>query len=541
MEPVTILGRYFYKGDRRFLLNGVVYQLHQASSAAPAGEPRSTRDALADENLDTLERCMPLFRELELNVLFVFWIDPRKNHDAAMALLAEAGIYVLVSVADPHHAVNRATPLASYSDPVNLQHWFRVVDVMARYTNTLGLLVGNEVINAVASTGLAPPVLRAVTRDLKRYMRLCAEVDAGVGEDGDGAGNGVEGEQPSSSPRTPMVSGSQTSTGNSAVITSQQRQEYKRRGRRVLPLGYSAADVLSVRQQTFDYFVAGPEVEALDFFAFNNYSWVGRASIQIAGWDHTIRSFSHSPVPVFFSEYGAQIGQPRIFEETRALYSPAMTGVFSGGIVYEWFYGSNRYGLVNLARRIPAVRERPKQRREQPLAGGFQDGEKWTKGRLRKREVRREEQFTLRQVESHAAAEAVTANTSRSPTRDEEDGDPPESDNDGGEDSEYEGPLPPAGEPVEVLQKRIDFENLRRSLMTCRDKRHPSSTAAAEVVEVADRPPFPPTGPNWHATPDGVPPSPLDWDEVRAQLLADREWVDIGAEIGVDSDGSGEE
>jgi hypothetical protein len=68
--------------------------------------------------------------------------------------------------------------------------------------------------------------------------------------------------------------------------------------------------------------------------------------------------FSKTPVPVFFSEYGCNlgghqiygcdIGGRRIFQETSSIYSPAMTRVFSGGVVYEFFEGDSHYGLVKL-------------------------------------------------------------------------------------------------------------------------------------------------------------------------------------------------
>lgn len=48
------------------------------------------------------------------------------------------------------------------------------------------------------------------------------------------------------------------------------------------------------------------------------------------------------------SEYGVNIQKPRKFEETAALYSPAMSQVFSGGCAYEFWEGSNGYGLVEL-------------------------------------------------------------------------------------------------------------------------------------------------------------------------------------------------
>jgi hypothetical protein len=51
---------------------------------------------------------------------------------------------------------------------------------------------------------------------------------------------------------------------------------------------------------------------------------------------------------MFFSEYGGTARRPRLFEETLALYSPQMMDVFSGGCVYEFWYGANRYGLVKM-------------------------------------------------------------------------------------------------------------------------------------------------------------------------------------------------
>ena len=60
-----------------------------------------------------------------------------------------------------------------------------------------------------------------------------------------------------------------------------------------------------------------------------------------------MKRFEDTHIPVFFSEYGANTSSDgRIFQETRCILSPAMTDTFSGGIVYEFFEGANRYGLV---------------------------------------------------------------------------------------------------------------------------------------------------------------------------------------------------
>ena len=103
-------------------------------------------------------------------------------------------------------------PLESYNQEL-LQHYFSTIDCMAAYPNTLGVLVANEVINSHASTAAAP-VIRAVTRDIKRYMALAEEI-------------------------------------------SEQR---------VLPAGYSAADVRMFTRSTFEYLTAGSQEEAIDFY-----------------------------------------------------------------------------------------------------------------------------------------------------------------------------------------------------------------------------------------------------------------------------------
>lgn len=57
----------------------------------------------------------------------------------------------------------------------------------------------------------------------------------------------------------------------------------------------------------------------------------------------------NSSVPVFFSEYGCNKVEPRVFEEVLALYGPRMAPVMSGGLVYEYTQEvDNKFGLVVL-------------------------------------------------------------------------------------------------------------------------------------------------------------------------------------------------
>lgn len=64
-----------------------------------------------------------------------------------------------------------------------------------------------------------------------------------------------------------------------------------------------------------------------------------------------IERFQTTRIPIFLSEYGAKVGQTRVFEETRASYSTQMTRVFSGGCVYESWHNSNGYGLAKMLTR----------------------------------------------------------------------------------------------------------------------------------------------------------------------------------------------
>lgn len=61
-----------------------------------------------------------------------------------------------------------------------------------------------------------------------------------------------------------------------------------------------------------------------------------------------VSNFSDTDIPIFFSEYGANTIVPRVFHETTAIYSSEMTHVFSGGCVYEFHRGPNKYGIVEI-------------------------------------------------------------------------------------------------------------------------------------------------------------------------------------------------
>jgi hypothetical protein len=95
------------------------------------------------------------------------------------------------------------------------------------------------------------------------------------------------------------------------------------------------------------YMNCGPEDERSDFFAFNDYSWCSPSSFEVSGWDQKVQNFTGYGLPLFLSEYGCNTNE-RDFGEVEALYSEKMTGVYSGGLVYEFTQEPNDYGLVEI-------------------------------------------------------------------------------------------------------------------------------------------------------------------------------------------------
>ncbi|KAL1900088.1 1,3-beta-glucanosyltransferase [Ceratocystis pirilliformis] len=244
-------------------------------------------DPLADKSICT--RDIKEFKKLGINTVRVYTVDNTADHDTCMQALADAGIYLVLDVNTPAYSINRAEPALSYN-AAYLQNVFATVEAFAKYTNVLAFFSGNEVINDEGGTTRSAPYVKAVGRDMKAYM--------------------------------------------------------KARSLRDVPVGYSAADVSSNRMQTAMYMNCGPDNIRSDFFAFNDYSWCTSNYIE-SGWDVKVKNFTDYGLPIFLSEYGCNTNK-RNFKELESLMSTNMTGVYSGGIVYEYSMEDNKYGIVKI-------------------------------------------------------------------------------------------------------------------------------------------------------------------------------------------------
>jgi hypothetical protein len=280
--------KFFYENGTQFFVKGIAYQKdpYGLGGESTGG---SYSDPLSEEA--NCKRDVPIMLEAGTNTIRAYSINPDKDHDACMRLLEEAGIYVIADLSEPSQSINRADPQWT----VDLFDRYKaVIDVLAQYDNTIGFFAGNEVTNNVSNTD-ASAFVKAAIRDSKQYI--------------------------------------------------------KDKGERWLGVGYAANDDSSIRQLAAHYFNCGPAEETIDFWGYNLYSWCGDNTLSGSGYDKQVDFFSDYSVPVFLAEYGCNVpdgAEGRLFQDTTALYSDAMSGVFSGGIAYMYYQEENDYGLVQI-------------------------------------------------------------------------------------------------------------------------------------------------------------------------------------------------
>ncbi|KAK1061369.1 Glycolipid anchored surface protein 4 precursor [Friedmanniomyces endolithicus] len=291
LNPIVVHEQEFSDSvtNDRFVIIGIDYQPGgQGAYGTGSGDPLS--------NGTTCLRDAALMQQLGVNTIRCYNVDPSLDHKDCVSIFDSVGIYILIDVNAPVPglSIDRSNPSSSYTTSY-LQHIFTVVEAFKSFPNTLGFFAGNEIINDVATGQANPPYIRAVQRDLKNYIAAHA-------------------------PRT-------------------------------IPVGYSAADVQEVLQDTWAYLQCKNsngtnDASRSDFFGLNSYSWCGsHSSYTISGYNTLVETFSNTTIPIFLSEYGCNDPAPRVFDEVTTLYGPQMT-TLSGGLVYQWTQDSSNYGLV---------------------------------------------------------------------------------------------------------------------------------------------------------------------------------------------------
>lgn len=265
-------------------MRGVAYQQEINSNSSQTDTTKKYTDPLTDVN--SCKRDIAYLTKLRTNTIRVYAINPDQSHDDCMKALADAGIYVVADLSEPGLSINRDSP--EWNTDL-FARYTKVVDVMQKYSNTLGFFAGNEVSNAKNNT-FASAFVKAAVRDMKSYI--------------------------------------------------------KAKGYRTIGVGYATNDDADIRQNLAHYFDCGNRDDAIDFWGYNIYSWCGDSSFTKSGFDVRTKEFESYNVPVFFAEYGCNTPRPRLFTEVGALYGSQMTDVWSGGIVYMYFEEENKFGMA---------------------------------------------------------------------------------------------------------------------------------------------------------------------------------------------------
>lgn len=276
------------KGNKFFYSNnGTQFFIKGVAYQKQPSDKTTFSDPLADG--DACKRDLPYLQKLDTNVLRVYAINSSMSHDTCMNLFAENGIYVVADLSEPGLSISRDSPSWTVS---LLNRYTDVVDIMAQYSNTLGFFAGNEVTNNNTNTD-ASPFVKAAIRDTKAYIA---------------------------------------------------KKKY-----RSIPVGYSTNDDEDTRDYLADYFSCGDSDESADFYGINMYEWCGnKVNYASSGYKDRTAEFANFTIPVFFSEYGCNVPQPRVFADVSTLFGSEMSQTWSGGIVYMYFEESNNYGLVTI-------------------------------------------------------------------------------------------------------------------------------------------------------------------------------------------------
>ncbi|MCJ1312167.1 1,3-beta-glucanosyltransferase gas1 [Agyrium rufum] len=289
VDPIVIKGsKFFYKTNgTEFFIRGVAYQQDVGGNSSTTTDAnKNFVDPLADPS--GCQRDLPYLVGIRTNAVRVYAIDTTKDHTECMTMFANAGIYVLADLSAPNISINRDSPEWT----VDLYaRYTTVVDTLAPFNNVLGFFAGNEVSNNV-TTADAIPFVKAAVRDTKAYI--------------------------------------------------------KAKNYRPLGVGYATSDDPDIRVDLENYLNCGDQTDAIDFFGYNIYSWCGDSNFVESNYQARTKEFANYSIPAFFAEYGCIQPAPRLFTDTLSLFSSNMTGVWSGGFVYEYFQEANDYGLVSI-------------------------------------------------------------------------------------------------------------------------------------------------------------------------------------------------
>jgi hypothetical protein len=230
-------------------------------------------------------------KTIETNSIRVYHVDPEADHTGCMDVFADAGIYLWLDLDTFDTWIDERNPMWNATQR---NAFAKVMDAFHQFENLAGFYVGNEVVWS-GDGFAATPYIKAAARDMKAH-------------------------------RDPS-------------------------NYRTIPIGYSNADLASLRPMLQNYLACGNASNAIDFFSLNAYSWCGNSSYQASGYQDLKKNSSSYNIPIFFSETGCNEAPPRTFEDQAVVFGE-MADTWSGSIVYEWIQEANNFGLIKYGEQV---------------------------------------------------------------------------------------------------------------------------------------------------------------------------------------------
>jgi hypothetical protein len=187
LAPIVAKGNKLFDSDTgvEFRIKGMAYY-PRPNSGEMAGV--SNYDWASDEHEDVWKPHLEVMKDLGVNTVRLYSVDPSRSHDKFMCACSQAGIYVAVGMAAPCTGCSVADVAAPKCYPDDMFTRMQMVyNAFAVYDNTLIFSVANEpnLISVDGDTGEAVmPCIKAMIRDIRDYADSCVgslrEVPIGV-------------------------------------------------------------------------------------------------------------------------------------------------------------------------------------------------------------------------------------------------------------------------------------------------------------------------------------------------------------------------
>jgi hypothetical protein len=215
--------------------------------------------------------------------------DPTQSPEEALKLLHDSGIHVLLELftnihlkPNPHtHRIqSNEIDIHRLYIPLKVRKNLAIVNQTSHFPNILGYSISQSMIWDRPTTKLAA-LHRAAIRDVKLFLH--------------------------------------------------------KTGARQIPVGANMSENQQFRREALQFMTAGEPEERVDFMSCGVYDWAGPSNFMMSGYKGICEAFEPWPVPMFFAEYGTAFsGRRRVLDEVGCLFSPDMTGVFSGGFLHTF-------------------------------------------------------------------------------------------------------------------------------------------------------------------------------------------------------------